>query len=66
LIWSISFRMAVDTRLLSYWTQRQASRPRDGGGPGTPAPTVSDGYAALIARIEKQATPLHLVARREQ
>jgi hypothetical protein len=56
--------MAVDTRLLSYWTQAQASRARVSGESRTPS-RVSDAYDALITRIEQQRMQLHAVAHRD-
>jgi hypothetical protein len=61
----ISLCMAVDTRLLSFWAQAQASRLRDSDESGTPT-TVSDAYDALISRIEQQRMQLYVVAHRER
>jgi hypothetical protein len=57
--------MAVDTRLLSYWTQAQASRPPDSAESCTPK-TVRDAYVALITRIEQQKLQLHAVPHSER
>jgi hypothetical protein len=54
--------MTVDTRLLSYWTQAQATRTgeRDSERWDT-SPAVPDALTELLDRIEQLRTPLHAV-----